>query len=120
MERRQHRIYKIHKEEKWWGDLYRLVFDKGNGLVTVRVEKHRKEVFFSDLSVIDMERNKGLGSSILKYVERLTKKEGYSLIQACVEAERTDLLKWYEKRGFKVQEDADIDNDYYKLIEKYI
>lgn len=102
MERRQHRIFKIHGNIWPWGKTYDLLFDKGNGIVQVCLTDGDNVVFINGISVIEKYRCHGLGTAMLRYVERLAKKEGRNLLQLYVdpEPEFKGNLNWYSKRGF--------------------
>ena len=120
MERRLHRIYKIHSNIWPWGRTYDLIFDKGNGIVEVQLVDGDDVVFIRGLSVIDKYRRQGLGTAMLKYIERLAKAEGRNILQAYVdpEAEFKSNLDWYKKQGF-----CEVENqfeEHYIVIEKNI
>lgn len=114
-DRRQHRIYKIHRNENFWGTCYHLIFDKGEGLMSVALEGDG-QANISNLSVLPDSRNKGLGTFMLRYAEKLAKKCGMRCISAQVEDGRNELLKWYEDRGYTI-ENLPIEN--YTSVEKY-
>ena len=117
-ERRQHRIYKIHRNEWPWGISYELIFDKGNGLASLSFENGCPGSFLSSLSVLEEKRRKGLGSYILRYCEKLSKTNGKVFVQAYVDPEYPHNLEWYKKRGYK--EINNPENNHYILIEKQI
>ena len=88
------RRIKIRLKYKW--NLYVAVCNgKVGGFVSYRKEKNKVRIW--TIYVDRKQHRKGIGSALLKFVERKTKAKKYTLVSAS----RKETLQFYEKMGYR-------------------
>ena len=92
---------KIIHHNKWhWGESYNIILNNGNGIVRLSIDNTDfSNGYIDGLSVIEKERNKGLGDILLNECEDLSKK--LKLEKLYIFAEKNKFtFDWYKRKGF--------------------
>lgn len=91
----------IHFNKWWWGFSEHWIFGGGKGIVKVQCDNDQPNVMFiSELSVLESDRRKGIGSEILDTCEQNAKCKGKRILQLSVENDNHNLISWYKSKGF--------------------
>ena len=98
-------LYIIHENLWWWGKSYVFVTADGKALVTLSIEDERTDCgFVHSLMVLESERQKGIGTQLLKTVESKARQIG--LQQIYLEARKgTFVIDWYRRLGFEIYDE---------------
>lgn len=103
-ERKQSEVI-IHKNLWWWGKSFTIIVNGGKGSVVLRIENERPDAGgICSLIVLEEERQKGMGTKLMKMVEELAKKKGCEQIYLGA-AKGTFLIPWYRKLGFEIYDE---------------
>ena len=103
-ERKQSEVI-IHENLWWWGKSFTIIVNGGKGSVVLRIENERSDAgAICSLIVLEEERQKGMGTKLMKMVEELAKKQGCEQIYLCA-AKGTFLIPWYRKLGFEIYDE---------------
>lgn len=103
-ERKQNEVI-IHENLWWWGKSFTIIVNGGKGSVVLRIENERPDAGgICSLIVLEEERQKGMGTKLMKMVEELAKKQRCEQIYLCA-AKGTFLIPWYRKLGFKIYDE---------------
>ena len=92
---------KIIHHNKWhWGESYNIILNNGNGIVRFSIDNTDSSNGYIDgLSVVEKERNKGLGDILLNECEDLSKK--LKLEKLYIFSEKNNFtFDWYKRKGF--------------------
>jgi ribosomal protein S18 acetylase RimI-like enzyme len=90
-----------------------IVCEDGSGIIKVSQDPE-DGVVLSGLSVLPENRNRGIGTSLIKEAERIVRDEiGEEEICLIVESWNKNLIGWYERLGYQVY---DCEKDYTYLI----
>lgn len=103
-ERKQNEVI-IHENLWWWGKSFTIIVNGGKGSVVLRIENERPDAGgICSLIVLEEERQKGMGTKLMKMVEELAKKQRCEQIYLCA-AKGTFLIPWYRKLGFEIYDE---------------
>lgn len=103
-ERKQNEVI-IHENLWWWGKSFTIIVNGGKGSVVLRIENERPDAGgICSLIVLEEERQKGMGTQLMKMVEELAKKQRCEQIYLCA-AKGTFLIPWYRKLGFEIYDE---------------
>ena len=103
-ERKQSEVI-IHENLWWWGKSFTIIVNGGKGSVVLRIDNERPDAGgICSLIVLEDERQKGIGTKLMKMVEELAKKQGCEQIYLCA-AKGTFLIPWYRKLGFEIYDE---------------
>ena len=93
----------FHINTWWWGHSVAIVKDNGTAMICVKFDKKTspKTGYICDLSVLQTERRKGLGTKMIKYALMSCKDNGMTFARLYVDAKNVWLKEWYERLGFK-------------------
>ena len=95
----------IHENLWWWGKSITIIVNGGKGSVVLRIENERPDAGgICSLIVLEEERQKGMGTKLMKMVEELAKKQRCEQIYLCA-AKGTFLIPWYRKLGFEIYDE---------------
>lgn len=95
----------IHENLWWWGKSFTIIVEGGKGSVVLRIENERPDAGgICSLIVLEEERQKGMGTKLMKMVEELAKKQGCEQIYLCA-AKGTFLIPWYRKLEFEIYDE---------------
>src|SRR4051812_9687735 len=79
-----------------------LVVDKAGKVVgTISLIEDGRHAFIVRLAVLESEREKGIGSQLLREAENILIQRGLKKINILVSETESDLYDYYEKRGYK-------------------
>lgn len=93
---------KIHRNDWIWGKTWVIVCDDGSGIIKISQDPE-EGVVLSGLSVLPENRNRGIGTELVKEAEKIVQDEiGEEEICLCVESWNKDLIRWYERLGYFV------------------
>lgn len=103
-ERKQSEVI-IHENLWWWGKSFTIIVNGGKGSVVLRIENDRPDAGgICSLIVLEEERQKGMGTKLMKMVEELAKKQGCEQVYLGA-AKGTFLIPWYRKLGFEIYDE---------------
>ena len=103
-ERKQSEVI-IHENLWWWGKSFTIIVNGGKGSVVLRIENERPDAGdICSLIVLEEERQKGMGTKLMKMVEELAKKQGCEQVYLGA-AKGTFLIPWYRKLGFEIYDE---------------
>lgn len=103
-ERKQSEVI-IHENLWWWGKSFTIIVNSGKGSVVLRIENERPDAGgICSLIVLEEERQKGMGTKLMKMVEELAKKQGCEQVYLGA-AKGTFLIPWYRKLGFEIYDE---------------
>lgn len=103
-ERKQSEVI-IHENLWWWGKSFTIIVNGGKGSVVLRIENERPDAGgICSLIVLEEERQKGMGTKLMKMVEELAKKQGCEQVYLGA-AKGTFLIPWYRKLGFDIYDE---------------
>jgi N-acetylglutamate synthase-like GNAT family acetyltransferase len=103
-ERKQSEVI-IHENLWWWGKSFTIIVNGGKGSVVLRIENERPDAgSICSLIVLEEERQKGMGTKLMKMVEELAKKQGCEQVYLGA-AKGTFLIPWYRKLGFEIYDE---------------
>lgn len=92
-----------HVNKWWWGKTINFVKNDGKAIVELQMDdNYPRVIFIKGLSVIELERRKGLGTELLALCERVARKECAKFLQLTADKEKEWLVEWYKKHGFVV------------------
>ena len=92
--------FKYHKNEWWWGHSITIVTEDGSGYVNLQQENGiEDEMCISNLSVLEEQRHKGIGTALLAEAERVAKDYGMKRIYLSAE-KGSFVVDWYERIGY--------------------
>ena len=95
--------YFVHSNGWWWGVSLNIVMKDGTGMVEVSLDNDMPATcYVKGLSVLESERRKGIGSSLLLLCEDIARQEGKDFIELSVEKGNDWLLGWYMRMGFRI------------------
>ena len=103
----------IHKNETSFGYVWHIVYKPGIGLVSVELDNDNVFTVYG-LSVIESERNKGIGKSLLAKVEEIAKENNVTLINVNIEKEHKELVDYYKKLGYNIDY-VNYESEYYYM-----
>lgn len=66
----------------------------------VYLEKNNNKMYLGMLSVMPREQNKGIGKKLLSKSEKFALSQNCSFIEMTVISVRSELIGWYERKGF--------------------
>lgn len=66
----------------------------------VLLEKHRTTLYLGMLTVAPTLQNEGLGKKLLQAADNYAIEQGCNTIKITVISDRSELIAWYERRGF--------------------
>lgn len=80
-----------------------LKYTDGNGQITgcVHLEKKGDRMYLGMLTVSPILQSKGIGKELIRASEEYAQKQGCSSVYMSVITDRTELIAWYEKYGYK-------------------
>jgi len=84
------------------GFLYFLILDDNVPVGYMSVELHSETLFLSKFYVIEAERGKGYGRTMIAFLEALAKEKSLNKISLTVNKYNTGSIKMYEKVGFVI------------------
>lgn len=84
------------------GFLYFLILDNNVPVGYMSVELLSETLFLSKFYVIEAERGKGYGRTMIAYLEALAKEKNLNKISLTVNKHNTGSIKMYEKVGFVI------------------
>lgn len=95
----------IHENLWWWGKSFTIIVEGGRGMVMLSIENERTDAgAITSLQVLEEERQKGVGTQLMKRVERVAREQG--LEQIYLSARKgTFLVPWYRKLGFEIYDE---------------
>lgn len=87
----------------WWGCSVDIVKGDGTAIVCVKFDKKSspKAGYICDLSVLEAEREKGIGWVMMQYAINTCRDYGMTFARLHVDAKNIWLKEWYERLGFK-------------------
>lgn len=95
--------YFIHSNGWWWGCSYFIARRDGSGIVEVVFDRSMPEtMYIESLSVLESERRRGIGRSLLELCEEIAFQEGKVFLSLSVEFGKDWLLAWYKRFGFRI------------------
>lgn len=90
-----------HFNRWWWGCTFTLIAGDGLGIVEVQFDDdYPTTAFIKGLSVLESERQKGLGKELLDQCVILALREQKQFLQLSVDRKKVWLVKWYKRFGF--------------------
>ena len=93
--------YFIHSNGWWLGSSYFIARKDGAGIVEVMFDKSMPEtLYIESLSVLESERRRGIGRSLLQLCEDIALQDGKTFLSLSVEVGKDWLLDWYKSFGF--------------------
>lgn len=93
--------YFIHSNAWWWGVGCRIIRRDGAGIVGINFDNSMPETcYIEGLSVVENERGKGIGRSLLELCEVIARQEGKTFLSLSAEKDRQWLVEWYKRMGF--------------------
>ena len=96
----KHKIVE-HFNKWWWGNTFTLIAGEGLGIVEVQLDDNYPSIaFVKGLSVLESERQKGLGKELLDQCVILALREQKQFLQLSVNKENNWLVRWYKRLGF--------------------
>lgn len=90
----------VNKQETSWGIIYNIMDE--NGYSFCRLSDFGTFLFISDLNVIETERGKGLGKTIMLFVLNLAKQLRPKISIELNVKKGNWVVKWYKRLGFKI------------------
>lgn len=75
--------------------------DKDHLLGCVYLEKIKNKIYLGMLTVSPEEQGKGIGKMLLSFAEKYAKEKKCNLVEMTVISVRTELINWYEKKGYR-------------------
>lgn len=102
---------------------YGLLFVVKEGEEIVSVAEYmeiaeKKELFLYGFLTREKFRGKGYAGKLIQYSEKNAKKKGYAAIALTVDPENLTAVKFYQKRGYKIEELQE--NEYGDGIHRYL
>ena len=97
--------YKIveHLNKWWWGCTFTLIVGDGLGIVEVQFDDNYPSVaFIKGLSVIESERQKGLGKELIDQCVLIALREQKQFLQLSANKKKDWLVRWYKRLGFVI------------------
>lgn len=93
----------FHINRWFWGESVDIVKDDGTAIVCVKFDNKTfpKAGYICDLSVLETERRKGLGTKLMRYALMSCKDNGMTFARLHVGIKNVWLKEWYERLGFK-------------------
>lgn len=91
-------IFVVKIEDKIVGYVTFCIVEKENPIL-----RFRKQLSIDDMCVDNKYRGQGIGSSLLKFIEKYAKEANCTDIYLTVNEENTNAIKTYEKFGMKVK-----------------
>lgn len=93
----------FHVNQWFWGRSVDIVKDDGTAIVCVKFDNKTfpKAGYICDLSVLETERRKGLGTKLMRYALMSCKDNGMTFARLHVGIKNVWLKEWYERLGFK-------------------
>lgn len=93
----------FHINTWWWGHSVDIVKDDGTAMIRVKFDEKTfpKAGYICDLSVLESERKKGLGDTMMKYALMSCTDHRMTFARLYVDAKNIWLREWYERLGFK-------------------
>lgn len=118
----------VHENSYYWGTGITIVYENGKGIVSIDFLKdtgiHRREGygFIHGLSVLEEERNRGIGSAALALAEVMIKERGRSRAALDIEARDSRARRFYRERGYTEVKEERYETDYgeYERMEKIL
>lgn len=77
----------------------------------VAIEKANERVnYLERLSVLPVYRNNGFGTALVEHAKKQSRKNDANRIEIGIIGENTELMKWYQKRGFILKDNVHFDH----------
>lgn len=111
-------ISAVHGNQYLWGFCVHIIAESGAGTVEVCFENGKSHSFVSGLSVLEDRRRQGIGTALLKACERESAQRKRYTVELEIEAQDIYAQEFYEKRGYKVVDNFELDYGDYKLMRK--
>jgi len=83
--------------------------DSAQGYCAIVSDSETNKLLLSKLYVLASRRQKGLGSSMLDYVEQTCRQEGMNAIKLTVNRYNQSSIDWYRQRGFQIVDQVKTD-----------
>jgi ribosomal protein S18 acetylase RimI-like enzyme len=77
-----------------------LVYKTGEIKGCVYLQNQNGQLYLGMLSVLPIEQTNGIGKALMQAAEQLALQQGCASIIMSVISVRTELIQWYERRGF--------------------
>ena len=109
--------YNVVLNNPLWGESLWLIHKEGKGIIRCSYEynEYPDSMCISDLVVIESERNKGIGTELIKLAEQIAKNSGFEEIHLAANRYAwTD--NWYRRMGYT----AFYEDDTMRYFNKYI
>ncbi len=105
-----------HINKYCWGIVLSVYFVGEDKVVAatgdVEFQKGRENSFISGISVKEGYRTQGLGTDLLKELERISRRNGRYIVELETEADDEYAQKFYEKRGYVKVPELTYSTDY--------
>ena len=87
----------------WWGKSVDIIKNDGTAIVCVKFDEKSfpKSGYICDLSVLETEREKGIGLVMMQYAINICRDYGMTFARLHVDTKNIWLREWYERLGFK-------------------
>lgn len=103
MELKYNNIYCWHTNYWYWGKSVDIIHKDCTAMVCVKFDEKSfpKCGYICNLSVLETERKKGLGTKMMQYALTSCKDNNMNFARLHVDAKNIWLQEWYERLGFK-------------------